>query len=104
LDYVLTGLMWHGAADRRGDSAVIKDDLLQMLAGLRQAPAGGIRAPHKPLLLLWLFGRIAVTGVAFGKATGRPLGSGDFSGGVQGAAGGLRALGFEVRNTRDPLL
>jgi putative restriction endonuclease len=41
---------------------VTKDDLLQMLAGLRQAPVGGIRAPHKPLLLLWLFGRIAVTG------------------------------------------
>ena len=44
----------------------------------------------------------AILGVAFGKATGRPLGSGDFSGGVQGAAGVLRALGFEIRNTRDP--
>jgi putative restriction endonuclease len=56
------GLTWHGAANRRGDSAVTKDDLLHMLAGLRQAPVGGIRAPHKPLLLLWLFGRFAVTG------------------------------------------
>jgi len=41
---------------------VTQDDLLQMLAGLRQAPVGGIRAPHKPLLLLWLFGRFATTG------------------------------------------
>lgn len=31
------------------------------------------------------------------------LGSGDFSGGVHGAAGVLRALGFEIRNTRGPL-
>ena len=45
----------------------------------------------------------AVLGVAFGYATGRPLSSKDFSGGVHGAAGVLRALGFEVRNTRDPL-
>lgn len=41
-----------------------EDDLLHMLAGLRQAPVGGIRAPHKPLLLLWLFGRFATTGTS----------------------------------------
>jgi putative restriction endonuclease len=41
---------------------VTQDDLLHILAGLRQAPVGGIRAPHKPLLLLWLFGRLATTG------------------------------------------
>ncbi len=34
------------------------------LSGLRRAQIGGQRAPHKPLLLLWLFGRFAVTGSA----------------------------------------
>ena len=45
----------------------------------------------------------AILGVAYQLATGRPLGSGDFSGGVaaQGAAHVLRALGFEIRNIRD---
>jgi hypothetical protein len=43
----------------------------------------------------------AILGVAYQLATGRP--PGDFSGGVgsQGAARGLRALGFEIRNIRD---
>ena len=37
--------------------------LLERLAGLRRGVAsGGKRAPHKPLLLLWLFGRFATTG------------------------------------------
>jgi putative restriction endonuclease len=36
--------------------------LLERLAGLRRALIGGTRAPHKPLLLLWLFGRFADTG------------------------------------------
>jgi|SRR5450755_2451477 5-methylcytosine-specific restriction enzyme A len=44
----------------------------------------------------------AVLGVAYGRATGRPLGPKDFSGGAAGAAGVLRSLGFEVRNVRDP--
>jgi putative restriction endonuclease len=41
-----------------------RDELLGLLAGLRQAPVGRGqgRAPHKPLLLLWLFGRFAATG------------------------------------------
>ena len=43
----------------------------------------------------------AILGVAYGYATGRPLGPHDFSGGVHGAAGVLRALGFEIDNTRD---
>jgi hypothetical protein len=45
----------------------------------------------------------AILGVAYQLATGRLLGSGDFSGGVaaQGAAHALRALGFEIRNIRD---
>jgi hypothetical protein len=43
----------------------------------------------------------AILGVAYGYATGRALGPHDFSGGVHGAAGVLRALGFEIVNTRD---
>jgi hypothetical protein len=43
----------------------------------------------------------AILGVAYQLATGRPLGPEDFSGGVQGAAGVLCALGFEVLNIRD---
>jgi putative restriction endonuclease len=38
------------------------DELLGLLARLRLAPVANIRAPHKPLLLLWLFGRFAATG------------------------------------------
>jgi hypothetical protein len=43
----------------------------------------------------------AILGVAYGYATGRPLSPQDFSGGVYGAAGVLRGLGFEIVNTRD---
>ena len=43
----------------------------------------------------------AILGVAYGYATGRPLGPHDFSGGVHGAAGVLNALGFEIVNIRD---
>ena len=43
----------------------------------------------------------AILGVAYGYATGRPLGPHDFSGGVHGAAGVLSSLGFEIVNTRD---
>jgi len=43
----------------------------------------------------------AILGVAYRLATGKPMGPHDFSGGVQGAAGVLRRLGFEVRNVRD---
>jgi len=39
-----------------------RDELLSLLAGLRQARVGQVRAPHKPLLLLWLFGQFAATG------------------------------------------
>jgi len=37
-------------------------ELLERLARLRRAQVGAVRAPHKPLLLLWLFGRLATTG------------------------------------------
>jgi putative restriction endonuclease len=39
-----------------------RDELLARLAGLRQAQVGTVRVPHKPLLLLWLFGQFAATG------------------------------------------
>jgi putative restriction endonuclease len=39
-----------------------REELLARLANLRQARVGQIRVPHKPLLLLWLFGRFAATG------------------------------------------
>jgi hypothetical protein len=42
----------------------------------------------------------AILGVAYGVATGVPLASREFSGGVHGAAGVLRKLGFEIRDTR----
>jgi putative restriction endonuclease len=41
---------------------VTRDELLARLAGLRQARIGQVRVPHKPLLLLWLFGQFASTG------------------------------------------
>ncbi|KJK55073.1 phosphorothioated DNA-binding restriction endonuclease [Saccharothrix sp. ST-888] len=39
-----------------------RHDLLNALGALRQAPTDSRRAPHKPLLLLWLLGRFAATG------------------------------------------
>ncbi|GGO86681.1 phosphorothioated DNA-binding restriction endonuclease [Wenjunlia tyrosinilytica] len=39
-----------------------RDELLSALAGLRRAQVGVRRAPHKPLLLLWLLGRFAESG------------------------------------------
>lgn len=44
----------------------------------------------------------AILGVAYKLATGIRIGPHEFSGGVYGAAGVLRKLGFEIRNTRDP--
>ena len=44
----------------------------------------------------------AILGVAYKFATGRQIGAHEFSGGIYGAAGVLRKLGFEVRNVRDP--
>ena len=43
----------------------------------------------------------AILGVAYKLATGVRIGAQEFNGGVYGAAGVLRKLGFEVRNTRD---
>jgi putative restriction endonuclease len=41
---------------------VTRVEFLDLLARLRRASVGNVRAPHKPLLLLWLFGRFATTG------------------------------------------
>ncbi|MET8011183.1 phosphorothioated DNA-binding restriction endonuclease [Streptomyces sp. NPDC005271] len=38
------------------------DELMSALAGLRRAQIGNRRAPHKPLLVLWLLGRFAASG------------------------------------------
>jgi putative restriction endonuclease len=43
-------------------SYMTRDELLAQLARLRQARVGQVRVPHKPLLLLWLFGQFAATG------------------------------------------
>jgi len=42
----------------------------------------------------------AILGVAYRYATGVRIGAHDFSGGIHGAAGVLRQLGFEIRNTQ----
>lgn len=39
-------------------------ELMERLSALRRAQLGGKRAPHNPLLLRWLFGRLAATGSA----------------------------------------
>ncbi|MER7762658.1 phosphorothioated DNA-binding restriction endonuclease [Streptomyces sp. NPDC097619] len=39
-----------------------RDELLSTLSALRRAQIGGRRAPHKPLLVLWLLGRFAEIG------------------------------------------
>ena len=38
------------------------EELLARLASLRQARVGQVSVPHKPLLLLWLFGQFVATG------------------------------------------
>jgi hypothetical protein len=58
-----------GAGFRRA-YAMTREELLARLGGLRQARVGQVRVPHKPLLLLWLFGRFAATGSSV-AVTGR---------------------------------
>jgi putative restriction endonuclease len=52
-----------------------RGELMARLAGLRQAQVGQVRVPHKPLLLLWLFGQFAATGssVASYEQTEEPV-------------------------------
>jgi putative restriction endonuclease len=40
-----------------------RTEFLRRLSRLRRAQVGNQRVPHKPLLLLWLFGRFATTGI-----------------------------------------
>jgi hypothetical protein len=83
---------------------------------VRRAAAEYDRLGQKDFLALYHFGPAtayllrldgksydskAILGVAYGYATGSPLGPHDFSGGVHGAAGVLSALGFEIANIRD---
>lgn len=46
------------------EGCVTREEFLDLLARLRCAPVGRarLRAPHKPLLLLWLFGKFTATG------------------------------------------
>ena len=82
---------------------------------VRQAAAEYDRLGPEDFLALHHFGRAtayllrmngksydskAILGVAYGYATGHPLGPHDFNGGVYGAASVLSALGFEIVNIR----
>lgn len=61
----------HGTVTAVTRDVTTRDELLSALAGLRRATVGGRRAPHKPLLLLWLLGRFTATGstaVAYDEA------------------------------------
>ena len=51
-------------ADGQWGSSVTPAELMARLSGLRRAQIGGRRAPHKPLLPLWLFGQFAATASA----------------------------------------
>ena len=42
-----------------------RNELLARLPGLRQARVGQVRVPHKPLLLLWLFGPPVASAVSW---------------------------------------
>jgi hypothetical protein len=60
-----TGRQCPGA--RLGRRDVTREEFLDLLARLRRASVGNIRAPHKPLLLLWLFGRFVATGTTMAE-------------------------------------
>jgi hypothetical protein len=59
----ILGTAWWNEPAGSGFS-VTPDELMARLSGLRRAQIGGKRAPHKPLLLLWLLGQFATTGSA----------------------------------------
>jgi hypothetical protein len=64
-------------ADGQWGCPVTPDELMARLSGLRRAQIGGKRAPHKPLLLLWLFGpvrryRVSAGHVRRGREPGQP--------------------------------
>lgn len=91
---------WDVVADHHVRQAVAEDDRLgqdEFLARYGFGPATAY--------LLIVDGKAydskAILGVAYRLATGKPMDPHDFSGGVHGAAGVLRRLGFEVRKVRD---
>ncbi len=49
-------------AGAAGPGRMTREELTHRLSRLRRASVGGRRAPHKPLLVLWLLGRFAETG------------------------------------------
>ena len=53
---------WDSGAGVDGGGPVQVEVLMSTLAGLRRATVGNRRMPHKPLLLLWLFARLAASG------------------------------------------
>ena len=86
-----------------------REELLARLASLRQARVGQVRVPHKPLLMLWLFGQFAAVGSSaatyqqaeepvsqlindFGPAGGQ-CGRGPAAGGYAVRAPGARTVG-----------
>lgn len=52
-----TALSVHAPPSVSYDTTIPLEQLQARFADLRQAPAGGGRAPHKPLLILWMLGR-----------------------------------------------
>jgi hypothetical protein len=73
---------------------VTREEFLNVLARLRCAPVGRarLRAPHKPLLLLWLFGRFAAAGrTAAAYAEVEEPGPAIFVSGQQARVGGVSA-------------
>ena len=67
-----------------------REEFLNVLARLRCAAVGRarLRAPHKPLLLLWLFGRFAAAGRT---AEAEEPGPAIFVSGQQARVGGVSA-------------
>ena len=100
LPYDLLVAFWDPVLSRHVQQAVAEYDQLGQDEFLARHGFGPARAY---LLILddKSYDSKAILGVAYGYATGRPLGPGDFSGGVHGAADVLSVLGFEIINTRD---
>jgi putative restriction endonuclease len=78
---------------------VTREEFLDVLARLRCAPVGRarLRAPHKPLLLLWLFGRFTSTGstTAVYSEAEKPVSTliNDFGPPVASASAGRESVG-----------
>jgi hypothetical protein len=100
LPYDLLVAFWDPVQPRHVRQAVAEYDQLGQDEFLARHGFGPARA-YLMILDDKSYDSKAILGVAYGYATGRLLGPHDFSGGVHGAAGVLRAVGFEIVNTRD---